>query len=359
MKLKKELRFFDVFSISTGAMISSGIFILPGLAFAYAGPAVIISYFIAGILAFIGVLSVIELSTALPKAGGDYYFVNRSLGPLIGTISGILSWFALSLKSAFAIFGISEIIFIIAGFPLKSTAIVTSAFFVILNLIGVKESAKFQAVLVMGLLIILTLYLTIGFSKMNFSHFKYFTPYGTNAIFIASGFIFISFGGLLNVASMAEEVQNPKRNIPLGMIASILTVTIMYTLILVVTVGVLPAVQFSGSFTPIADAAEIMIGYPGFVTISIAAFLAFITTANAGIMAASRYPLALSRDKLLPKVFAKTNQKFNTPTLSILTTGVFIVSALLLPLDTLVKVASVVVLVAYVLTNIAVIILRE
>ena len=110
MELKKGLTLLDVFCIATGAMISSGIFILPGLAFSRTGPSVFISYFLAGILALIGIMSVIELSTAMPKAGGDYYFINRSLGPLVGTISGLLGWFALSLKSAFAIFGISEII---------------------------------------------------------------------------------------------------------------------------------------------------------------------------------------------------------------------------------------------------------
>jgi amino acid transporter len=105
-------------------MISSGIFILPGLAFSYAGPAVFISYFLAGVLALVGVLSVIELSTAMPKAGGDYYFVTRSLGPLVGTVSGIMSWFALSLKTAFAVFGIAEIVFLLTGTPVLLTAAV-------------------------------------------------------------------------------------------------------------------------------------------------------------------------------------------------------------------------------------------
>jgi amino acid transporter len=108
-------------------MISSGIFILPGLAFSYAGPAVFISYFLAGVLALVGVLSVIELSTAMPKAGGDYYFVTRSLGPLVGTVSGIMSWFALSLKTAFAVFGIAEIVFLLTGTPVLLTAAVVKA----------------------------------------------------------------------------------------------------------------------------------------------------------------------------------------------------------------------------------------
>ena len=94
-RLEKQLSALDVFCIAAGAMISSGIFILPGLAFAHAGPSIVIAYSLAGILALVGVLSVVELSTAMPKAGGDYYFVTRSLGPVIGTVSGLLSWFAL------------------------------------------------------------------------------------------------------------------------------------------------------------------------------------------------------------------------------------------------------------------------
>ncbi len=359
MKLKKGLRFFDVFSIATGAMISSGIFILPGLAFARTGPAVIISYFLAGILALIGIFSIIELSTAMPKAGGDYYFINRSLGPFIGTISGFLSWFALSLKSAFAIFGISEIIFIVTGFPVLISSILVCVFFIFLNTIGVKEAAKFQVSLVSGLLILMVLYIIFGFSKMNMSHFYPFAPNGINPIFATAGFIFISFGGLLKVASVSEEVENPKKNIPLGMIASVISVTIIYTLILIVTVGILPADSFSDSLTPIADAAKNIAGTPGFIIISIAALLAFITTANAGIMSASRYPLALSRDNLLPNAISKVNKRFKTPVLSISITGLFIVLALQLPLEMLVKAASVVILTAYVLTNLSVIILRE
>ena len=340
-------------------MISSGIFILPGLAFARTGPSVVVSYFLAGILALIGIFSIIELSTAMPKAGGDYYFINRSLGPFIGTISGFLSWFALSLKSAFAIFGISEIIFIVTGFPVLISSILVCIFFIVLNSIGVKEAAKFQVSLVSGLLILMVLYIIFGFSKMNMSHFYPFAPKGINPIFATAGFIFISFGGLLKVASVSEEVENPKKNIPLGMIASVISVTIIYTLILIVTVGILPAETFSGSLTPIADAAKNIFGTPGFIIISIAALLAFITTANAGIMSASRYPLALSRDNLLPSAISKVSNKFKTPILSISITGLFIVLALLLPLEMLVKAASVVILTAYVLTNLAVIILRE
>ncbi|MBN2541794.1 amino acid permease [bacterium] len=359
MELKKGLTSIDVFCIATGSMISSGIFILPGLAFSRTGPAVFVSYFFAGILALIGIMSVIELSTAMPKAGGDYYFVYRSLGPLIGTISGFLSWFALSLKSAFAIFGIAELVYLISGINVLVSSILICFFFILLNIVGIKESAKFQVLLVVGLLSLMVLYIVLGLPKMNFSHFESFAPHGINSIFATVGFIFISFGGLLKVASVSEEIKNPKKNIPLGMITSVIVVTIFYSLVLVVTTGILKPDLFSSSLTPIADAARVFMGTPGFLVISVAALLAFITTANAGIMAGSRYPLALGRDNLLPPIISKVNKKFKTPIMSIIITGVFIIIALLLPLEMLIKAASTVILTSYVLTSTCVIILRE
>jgi len=359
MKLKKELTFIDVFCISSGAMISSGIFILPGLAFAKTGPSVIISYLLAGLLALVGILSVIELSTAMPKAGGDYYFINRSLGPLIGTISGFLGWMALSLKSAFAIFGIAEIILLATGSKIIFSSIAICLFFVFLNIRGVKKAAKLQVFLVLGLFVLMGLYIVLGLSKITVSHFVPFAPQGINSIIVTAGFIFVSFGGLLKVAGISEEVKNPKKNIPLGMIASVIAVTAIYTLLLVVLVGVLDSARLANSLTPVADSARIFMGTPGFIAISIAALLAFITTANAGMMSASRYPLALSRDNLLPSAISKVSKKFKTPIISIFMTGLFILLALLLPLEMLVKAASTVILTSYVLTNISVIIFRE
>src|SRR6056297_3929695 len=130
MELKKEISVLGVFSIATGAMISSGIFILPGLAFSNVGPAVFVSYFIAGLLGLLGILSIIELSTAMPKAVGDFYFINKSLGPLFGTISGFLGWFTLSLKSAFAIFGISEIVYLYSSISPLITSLILCLLFV-------------------------------------------------------------------------------------------------------------------------------------------------------------------------------------------------------------------------------------
>ncbi len=359
MKLKKGISFLGVFSIASGAMISSGIFILPSLAFSRVGPAIFISYFLAGLLGMIGIMSIIELSTAMPKAGGDYFFINKTLGPLLGTISGFLGWFALSLKSAFAIFGITEIIKIYSGMSPVISGLLLCIFFVYINLIGVKISATFQIIMVIGLVAIMILFIITGLPEINLKNYSPLMSAGFKSILITSGFIFISFGGLLKVANVSEEILNPKKNIPLGMLSSIISVTILYTLITFILVGTMKPELFSASLTPVADSARATMGNIGYLLITIASFLAFFTTANAGVMAASRYPMALACDDLLPKSIASVSKRYKTPIISIIITGVFIFIALLFPLEVLVKAASTVILTSYVLTNLSVIILRE
>jgi len=360
--MKKGLGFWDVFCIAAGAMISSGIFVLPGLAFLLVGPAMVISYLIAGSLALIGVFSVIELATAMPKAGGDYYFLTRSLGPLVGTVSGLLSWFALSLKTAFAVFGLAEVVFLLSGgrVPLFATAVPVTFFFVFLNIKGTEAAAKFEVVLVFALLLLMGGYFVIGAPNIQLSHFRPFIVEGggIKAILSTAGFVFVSFGGLLKTATIAEEVRNPRKNIPAGFIAATVAITFLYALLLTVTIGVLPADELAGSFTPIADTARIFAGPVGYIAITVAAVLAFITTANAGIMSASRYPLALGRDNLLPPFTAKVNRQ-GSPTVAIVLTGAVILAALLLDIEKLVKAASAVVISSYILSAAAVLVMRK
>lgn len=361
MRLKKTLDLKDVFCISSGAMISSGIFVLPGIAFAQVGPAVFVSYLLAGIMALLGVTAVIELATAMPKAGGDYYFVGCSMGPLAGTVSGLLSWSAITFKSAFAVLGMSEVFRVLWGFPLIPTAIVLTLLFVAVNVVGVKKAARLEVILVFALIVLMAFYIGLGLPEVDVAHFKpfVFSDKSVFSIVAVSGMVFVSFGGLLKVSSVSEEVINPQRNIPLGIIMSVIAVTVLYTLIIIVTVGVLDSEVLKNNMTPIAGVADRIYGTPGFVLLTVAAIFAFITTANAGIMAASRYPLALSRDKLVPAFLAKVDRKFKTPTTAIYLTGSLMIAVQFFNLETLVKTASAVILASYVLSNFAVIILRE
>jgi amino acid transporter/mannitol/fructose-specific phosphotransferase system IIA component (Ntr-type) len=301
----------------------------------------------------------IELSTAMPKAGGDYYYINKSFGPMLGSVSGFLGWFALSLKSAFAIFGITEILHLSLGLPSLISGLILCVLFVVLNIKGAKEAAAFQVGMVLMLITLMIIYIVSGLPQVDKENFDLSGGLDLNTLFITSGFIFISFGGLLKVANISEEVKNPRRNLPLGMIGAIVIVTILYVLMIIVMTGTLEPGQFSNSTTPVADSARITMGKPGYLIILAASTLAFFTTANAGIMAASRYPLALSEDKLIPAFMGRVSMKTKTPVTAIGTTGVLIFLSLRLPLESLVKAASTVILSSYVLTNLSVIIFRE
>ncbi|MBU0635010.1 MAG: amino acid permease [Candidatus Omnitrophica bacterium] len=359
IKLTKELGLLDVFCIASGAMVSSGLFILPGIATAQVGPALFVSYFLAGLLAMTGMLSQAELVSAMPKAGGTYFYVTRSMGPGVGTVDGLLTWFALSLKSAFALVGMSAFLTLIVRVDIRLVALILCGLFIGINILGVKEASRVQVVLVIGLLAILVLYIAKGLPAVKVYNFDPFAPHGMAAIFYTAGFVFISYGGLLKVASIAEEVKDPARVVPLAMFLSLLVISVFYVLTVFVTTGVLGSEVLSKSLMPISDGAAVFMGQGGRIALSVAAILAFVTTANAGIMAASRYPLALSRDGLLPEVLMRVNSRFKTPHISIMITGLFMIIALLLNLSVLVKVASTVLILTYMFSCFSVIILRE
>lgn len=359
MELRRDLTLFDVFCIASGAMISSGLFILPGLAHAQAGPAIIISYLLAGLISIAGMLSIAEMTTAMPKAGGDCFTVIRSMGPAVGTIAGLLSWFSLAMKSAFALIGMSVFTILIINIDIHITAVVFCLFFLMVNLIGIKEAGRTQVILVVGLFGLMILYIVLGLPMVKVQRFEPFAPYGLTSIFSTAGFVFVSYAGLLKIASVAEEIKNPKRNIPLGMILSLVVVSLFYTLMVFVTSGVLDAATLDHSLTPISDGARAFMGSWGAIALGIAAILAFLSTANAGIMTAARSLVPLSRDSLLPDFLGKINARFKTPHNALLVTGFFVLISLFLQLKILVEAASIVLILTNILACVSLIILRE
>ncbi|MFH1477028.1 MAG: amino acid permease [Verrucomicrobiota bacterium] len=359
MHLKKSLGLLDVFCIAAGAMISSGIFVLPGLAYAKAGPAVVIAYLLAGMLAATGLLSTAELTTAMPKAGSDYFFITRSMGPAIGTIAAVLNWASFSLKSAFALVGMGAVIRLLAPIDIRVSGMLIGLVFITINLLGVKKASRLQIVLVLGLIAIMLFYAFRGVPAVNRAHFTPFLPNGIGSVFATAGFVFVAYGGVLKVASMAEEVREPGRTIHTGMILSLLLVGLCYVLVVAVTVGLVPPGQLSGTLTPLNDGAAILMGPWGRRVILLAGTMAFLTTANAGIMAGSRYLLAISRDNLLPALFSRVGARFGTPYIAILATGTLVLAPLFINLRILVEAASIGLILTNMLAICAVIVLRE
>lgn len=371
-KLDRNLTLFDVYAMSTGAMFSSGLFLLPGIAAASTGNSVFLAYLLAGFLILPAMYAMAELSTAMPKAGGTYYFLDRAMGPLMGTIGGLGSWVAVVFKSAFALVGMGAYLGIYLDLPFSITAIILSIAFGAINIFGAKETTQLQRILVSTLVIILVAFTFLGLRfaasgpepllELNAEYGAFFSS-GIIGLVSTIGLVFVSYAGLTKVASVAEEVKNPDRNIPLGMTLSLLTATILYTLGTFVLVKIMPSEDLYGSLTPIADAGRIFMGnWPldiGVVLIVVAAIAAFASTGNAGIMSASRYPYAMAKDRLVPERLAQLG-KYKTPTLSILlTVGVMIAVIILFDVKSVAKLASAFQLLLFMLVCAAVIVMRE
>ncbi len=363
-KLARQLSGIEVFSIASGAMISSGLFVLPGLVYAQVGPAVILAYVLAGVLILPALFAKAELVTAMPKAGGSYFFIERSMGSAAGTVGGFASWLSLSLKSAFALVGIGAFATLvnpnITVLQIKLIAVGFCLLFTILNLLSVRLTGGVQVLLVFVLIGLLLLYVLRGSMSLNVHRYTPFMPHGIRALLPAAGMVFVSFGGLTKVASVAEEVKDPAKNLPYAMIMAFGTVLLLYGLTIFITVGLLDSHELAHSLTPISTGGRKIFGTFGTVIMAFAAILAFVSTANAGILSASRFPMAMSRDQLLPSLFAKVSGRFNTPHFSIILTSIFmIVVILFLNLENLVKVASAMKIVLFVFVLLACIIMRQ
>lgn len=369
-KLKKNLTLFDVYAMSTGAMFSSGLFLLPGIAASYTGSSVWLAYFCAGFLILPAMYCMAELSTAMPKAGGTYYFLDRAMGPLMGTIGGLGSWIAVVFKSAFALVGMGAYLGIYLDMPFTLIAIILTIAFGLINVFGAKETTLLQRILVTTLVVILIAFTIFGLRETGTvdifraveGHGAFFKT-GIVGFVSTIGLVFVSYAGLTKVASVAEEVQNPDRNIPLGMTLSLLTATVIYTLGTLVLIRVLEPQALYESLTPVADAGRVFLGWVpfdfGVILIVVAAIAAFASTGNAWIMSASRYPYAMAKDKLVPQGLSKIG-KFGTPTTAImLTVGAMIAVLLLFDVASVAKLASAFQLLLFGLVCVAVIVMRE
>ncbi len=371
-KLKKELGLFDVYAICTGAMFSSGFFLLPGLAADQTGGSVALAYLIAGILMLPAMFSMAELATAMPRAGGDYYFLDRAMGPLVGTVGGTGTYLALTLKSAFALIGMGAYIGLFFNVNIQVLAVVLTLAFALLNIFGAKETTGLQRLLIIVLVSVMSVFIGSGIveilnpeipTNMRGSFDPFLTD-GIAGLLGTVGFVFVSYAGLTKIASVSEEVKDPGRNIPLGMMLSIISTTAIYVIGIVVMMAVIPIESFEASLTPVADAAEGALGWLpgdlGLLLVVASAVAAFASTGNAGILAASRYPLAMGRDRLVPNAFASVNPRTNTPVFSIIFTSSLMIFAILaLDEESIAKVASTFQLIIFMLVNFAVIVMRQ
>lgn len=361
--LERDLGLVSTTTISIGAMVGSGIFVLPGLAAAKAGPAVILAYFLAGVVVLPAAISKAEMATAMPEAGGTYLYIDRAMGPLPGTIAGIGAWFSLVFKSAFALVGLGAYLLLLVEVPpglLTVVGLGIALLLVAVNVVGVKQTGRLQATIVSVVLLSLVGFVADGSTYVDGDLYHPFFSHGGGGLLAATGFVFVSYAGVTKIASVAEEVENPGRTIPRAILGSVVLMMFLYTLTVFVIVGVTPPDSLHHNLTPMAAAAVQFAGETARLAVAGIAVLALTSMANAGILSSSRYPLAMSRDSLAPQRFSRINGRFKTPVAAIAFTGVvLLVLIAFVPVNELAKLASAFQIVVFGLINVALVAFRE
>ena len=371
MGLKRDLGLWSTTAIAIGAMVGSGIFILPGIAFVLAGSAAVIAFVLAAILVIPAALSIAEMSTAMPEDGGPYLYVERSMGPVLGTVAGVGTWLMLSLKSALALVGGVPYLVVVAPTLAEFVtilAVVLALLFTSINLVSAEGSGKLQFGIVAVLVLVLAWLVVSGLPAIDPQRSAGVFDPSTDGLLAATAIVFISYAGLTKVGAVAEEVKDPGRNLPLAIIGALVFVTALYALIVYVTIGVLdiPAaieagrLQADGEGAIIALVAEQTIGRIGVVAVVIAAIMALASTANAGLLAASRFPLAMARDGIFPSQLESVSERFSTPVNAVALSGtVLIVMVTVFPIQQVAAFGSAFQILVFILLNVALIGFRE
>lgn len=359
-RLRRELTLPGVFAVATGVTMSSGFFLLPGIAFAHAGPAVVLAYVLAALPLIPGVLCMAELATAMPRAGGVYFFIDRTMGPLPGTVAGFGTWLALVLKAAFALVGIGAYLKLyLPTLPFQWIAAFLAVLLGVLNWLGARKTGTFQIAVVVAVLAALGWFSAAGLPQMEASHFEDFLGAGWDSIVATAALVCVSYVGITKIASISEEIRRPERTIPLGMFLALLTAVVIFAGGITVMVGVLPAAQLAGSLTPVADAARAAFGGWAAVLLSGVAMLAFVSVANAAVLSASRYPLAMARDHLVPRGLRYVG-RHRTPTIAIsLTVALTVFSVFAFDPARIAELASAFQLLLFAASCVAVLVMRE
>ncbi len=377
-ELERTLGLTGGLAIGIGTMIGAGIFVFPGLAGGQVGTAATVSFAVGGVVALLVALPTSELATAMPKSGGGYYFISRGLGTLAGTIIGLSLWFGLVFATAFYLVGLgfyaldalAEIGVTIGASPgaiVSVIAVLAGIGFTVLNVTGTENAAKLQNGIVALLLSMLVAFLGFGLLEA-FGFVDAGTPPGEAAdvwevlpIMSVAALVFTSYLGFAQVATVAGEMKNPGRNLPLAMIGSVLIVTVLYVLTIFVATDVFTQQQLlDAGETAMVEVGRELLGPAGALVIILGGLLATMSSANASILSTSRAIYGVSKDALLPRWASRINLKYGTPHVALgMAGGPVVVLAATRQVQLLAEVASFLHLIMYGLMCVALLALRR
>ncbi len=398
--LKRTLTAFDLTMLGIGAVIGTGIFAAIGTATAGnadrpgAGPAIILSFALTAVACIFSALCYAEFATMIPISGSAYTYAYATLGEMIAWIIGwdliieyavgniavaiswaahfndvlkhafgyrLPDWLVMDYESAAKTPGVLESAPHLFGFPIvmnvAAVAIVALVTWVLV--VGVKESAVFNNVMVGIKILILVLFVWVGFKYVNPAGFTPFIPNGWAGVQAGAALIFFAYIGFDAVSTAAEETRNPKRDIPIGIIGSLVICTFIYVAVAAVLIGIMPWTEL-GVADPLPKALAYIHLDRAAGVVSFGAVVAFTAVLLVFQLGQPRIFFSMSRDGLLPKIFARVHPKYRTPHVTTIWTGIFVAFfALFSPLDKIVELTNIGTLFAFVLVCAGVMILRH
>jgi APA family basic amino acid/polyamine antiporter len=369
----------DLTALGIGAVIGTGIFVIIGEAITDSGPAIVISFVLAGVTCIFSAICYAELASTLPVSGSAYTYAYATMGELIAWIIGwdlileygvsvaavAVGWGAYLKELLDSLFNIS-LPSSIADPPGEGGTVNVPAVFLVAGvasvlIAGIRESARTNTVMVITKIAVLLFFIAVAFSAFNGHHFSNFAPNGFSGIESAAALIFFAYIGFDAVSTGSEEARRPGRDLPIAIIGSLLICTILYILVAVAAIGALPASKLGGQDAPLAVALSDGAGISwGADIVSFGALVAIASVTLTVPYGQTRVAFAMSRDRLLPRSLSNVWERTRTPALL---TAIFAIPAAALaafaPLSEIAELVNIGTLFAFLLVNIGVIVLRR
>jgi APA family basic amino acid/polyamine antiporter len=378
--LKRAVGSLDLTALGIGAVIGTGIFVVIGEGIGKAGPAVILSFALAGLTCFFSALSYAELSSSIPVSGSAYTYAYATLGELAAWIIGwdLVLEYGVSVAAVAVGWGGNLNEFLENAFSYKlpgsistaredggilnlpAVAIVVAVMFLLSR--GVRETARANFVMVGVKLTILAFFIVVAFAAaFSTDNLKPFAPEGINGVVSAAAVIFFAYIGFDAVSTGAEEAKNPSRDLPIAIVGSLVICTIIYIVVAVGAAGSLDAKTLAASDAPLAAALDEGAGISWAASVMAFGALVAITSVLLTVFyGQTRIFFAMARDGLMPRGVAKVNPRTGTPVALTLGLGILIAAlAAVAPLNEIVKLVNIGTLFAFFLVNVGVIILRN
>jgi basic amino acid/polyamine antiporter, APA family len=376
--LKRSIGLLDLTALGLGAIIGTGIFVILGEAIGDSGPAIVISFILAAVTCAFSALSYSELASSIPVSGSAYTYAYATLGELVAWIIGwdLILEYGVSVAAVAVGWGqyLNSLLDSLFGVTLPNalseppgdggTVNLPAAFLVLavtaLLIVGIRESARANTIMVLVKLVVLLLFLALAFTAFKSDNLTPFSPNGFHGITTAAAAIFFAYIGFDAVSTSGEEVVKPSRNLPLAIIGSLAIATLLYIAVAIAATGAYPWEKLEGQEAPLATVLSEGVGTSwGSGLIAVGALVAITSVVLTILYGQTRIMYAMSRDGLVPPLFSKISAR-QTPALATAVFGVLIaILAATVPLDVIFELVNIGTLFAFVIVNVGVIILRR